>query len=272
MYRIICIILAISICGSVVAADSQKEFNYQNVVEIAAIKEDKFALFVNPEIVTVLRDTIANSIERIEPVATIPQAIITKLLFVGMDGTSTTIIMGDHWVSDGTGISILSTNEFSTIMRFVNVGEFDNDASMLTELTVDYNLAKYRDGLTGETSEKALNDTSGIVTGDEFSASSFSESKVADNEVALRTIETSSSMHSTSANSSQRHERQSSSVAITPAVFEITSSSTNSFAGLDRETGSHTDVANDYGIDVLDVFIITLLVGLLLVFLWRRWR
>lgn len=278
MNRIKYILTAISFYGLSAAADQPQEFDFQKVVEIAAVKNDKYALFANPDIINPISDIVANSINRPDREVTIPQDKNIELVLIGIDGTSIKISMGDHWISDGKGVVTLSDSEFSTIMGPINSRTFDTDASTLGDLTKDVNLAEYRSGKINAQSDKGLvqnNDQASGRSGVEVYDPSVKAAGSSQNQAVEGTHKTISSMRSFSSGSSSLSMQWSRQMTHPPGTSsEMATDATKSWEGQNKDGELNPIVPTNGEIDVL-----TLLVGMttvfaagLFAFLWYRKR
>ncbi len=272
MYRIIYFIIAIAFYTAAPAAEPQQKFDYQKVVEVAAVKDDKYCLFAHPEIISQFRNIIANAVARFEPAPVIPLPTIFKLFLIAGDGTSTTVILGDHWLSDGTGISQLTNHDFTTIMTIISARRIENDISTLDDLTSEFNLAQYRADRARDSSANTLARPNGENTKSEAEVSKQPLNKtnaVNDGSVQPKS-EAPSSMHSFSSSNSKRSIQQTSSNPITlkssPDVKPLDARATN-----ERE-GDAPGVSKDKEIDISVAALSAVLIAALLGFLWRRRR
>lgn len=272
MHRITYFIIAIAFYAAAAAAEPQQKFDYQKVVEVAAVKDDKYCLFAHPEIISQFRNIIANSVARFEPAPVIPLPTIFELFLIAGDGTSTTVILGDHWLSDGTGISQLTNHDFTTIMGIISARRFENDVSTLDDLTSEFNLAQYRADRARDSSENTLARPNGENTKSEAGVSKQLPSKTeADSDKSAQPKgEAPSSMHSFSSSSSKRSVQQISFNPITLIANRDVELSTARV--LTAPEGDAPGLSNDEKIDKSVTAISIILIVALLGFLWRRRR
>src|SRR4051812_18289439 len=124
----------------------QKEFHYEEIVVIAAIKDDKNCIFGGPTLLK-MRSIAAEAASRFEPILNLPTSYIYELFMVDKNGTSAKAFLGDHWLSDGTQISQLSDTDFSFLKRVIDARKFENENSTLEALTRDINVATFKNEL-----------------------------------------------------------------------------------------------------------------------------
>jgi hypothetical protein len=128
-------------------AQEKEEFDYENIIVLAAIKDDKNCVFAGFPTFMSMRTIISNAESRFRPIVETPPGFIYELFLVDKNGTSVTLFLGDHWLSDGMQISHLSAADFSFLIRVINARKFENENSTLESLTLDVNVATLRNEL-----------------------------------------------------------------------------------------------------------------------------
>ena len=139
-----CLLLLICSCF---ANAQEKEFDYNNIILVAAIKDDKNCVFAGFPTFITMRDIISNTQRRFGPTIETPSTFIYELFLVDKNGASTTLFLGNHWLSDGVQISQLSDTDFSFLTRVISARKFENDNSRLDSWTLDVNVATLKNEL-----------------------------------------------------------------------------------------------------------------------------
>ncbi|MES2826446.1 MAG: hypothetical protein V4732_22855 [Pseudomonadota bacterium] len=272
MHRIIFILIAILFYAAAAAAEPQQKFDYQKIVEVAAVKDDTYCVFAHPDIIRQFKNIVANSVNRFEPAPVILPPKIFDLFLIAVDGTSTTVILGDHWLSDGTGISQLTNHDFTTIMAIIKVRSFENDVSTLDDLTSDFNLAEYRANMASESSENTRSgpNSENIKIGAEVFKSPLSKTEAVNDGAVKPAHEASSAMHSFSSSNSKRIVQQTSFNPITlKSNVDVKPLAARAVA---ETEGDAPDVSRDEEINKSVTVISIIWIAALLGFLWRRRR
>lgn len=119
---------------------ADNEYNYESVLAISVVnlESNKSMVFAGPGFFLEFKSTINQAVKRFQPISTNISFDnpIYELELASRAGPHT-LIIGNHWLSDGINITALTEVEFNKIQSLISQRNFDNDPTTKSGIMSD---------------------------------------------------------------------------------------------------------------------------------------